>query len=209
MNPTAAGDLGLGLGVNQLPYLVPLHPTFVHLTIGLFIIAVFFDVAGAFYSFRKRLGLTLPIGRMSLFDAGWWNLVAAAVISFVTVGFGLFELLLAPVPVGTRSPWGLTAAQTMFYHGIGGILMLTLIVALAVWRGFQRYRWRRGAERQVQWSYVLASVVAVGLMYLQGELGAQMANDFGIHNTTVQQLKARNAPALRPVTPEASVDESP
>ena len=37
------------LGPNDLPYKIPLHPNLVHLTIGLFAIGIFFDIAGAFY----------------------------------------------------------------------------------------------------------------------------------------------------------------
>ncbi|BAC88679.1 DUF2231 domain-containing protein [Gloeobacter violaceus] len=177
---------------NNLPYLVPLHPTFVHFTIGLFIIAVFFDAAGAFYDFRKRLGLTLPIGRSSLFDIGWWNLVAAAVISFVTVAFGMFETLLieiSPAEANILSRWGFSLEQTRLLHAVGGVTMLAVIVLMSVWRGFQRYFWRKHEERQVQWGYVFTGVIAVGLLYVQGELGAQMANDFGVHNTAVQLLR--------------------
>lgn len=33
-------QLGIELGANGLPYRFPLHPNFVHLTLGLFIIAI-------------------------------------------------------------------------------------------------------------------------------------------------------------------------
>jgi len=189
MNPPGTSDLGLDLGINNLPYLMPIHPALVHFTIGLFIIGVFFDVAGAFYSVRKRLGLTLPIGRGSLFDIGWYNLLAATICTFFTVIFGFFELYLAQPSPDLRSSWGLNASQTLLAHGLGGTLMLTFMAGLTIWRGFQRYRWRRGLDRQVQWSYLLAAVAAVGFLFVQGKLGGQLSEDFGIHNTTVNLLR--------------------
>lgn len=183
-------DLGIQLGINGLPYPFPIHPLLVHFTIGLFMIAVFFDGAGAFYSVRKRIGFDLPIGRGSLFDIGWYNLLAAAVCTFFTVAFGFFEIFLANPSPNLRSSWGLNASQTMLLHGTGGTIMLAVIVGLAVWRGFQRYRWRRDLERQVQWSYLLAAITAVGLIYVQGKLGGQLGEDFGLHNTTVNILRA-------------------
>ncbi len=78
----------------------------------------------------------------------------------------------------------------MFLHGLGGILLLTLIVLLAVWRGLQRYRWRKSQSRQVQWLYLLVGMLIIGLMYAQGELGAHMASDFAIHNTAANLLRS-------------------
>ena len=190
INPTIASDLGLKLGVNELPYAVPIHPMLVHFTIGLFIVAVLFDGLGALYGIRKSLGLRLNIGRSTLFDIGWWNIASAALCTFVTVIFGYFEIALASPPVGVKSPWGFTASQTMLMHGVGGLTLLGVLVLLAIWRGFQRYRWRKGKENQVQWSYLLAGAVTLGLMFFQGELGAHMSADFGIHNTAVQILRA-------------------
>ena len=59
MTPFAAiaspiNDIADSLGANNLPYAIPLHPNLVHLTIGLFAIAIAFDVAGAFYPLEKR-----------------------------------------------------------------------------------------------------------------------------------------------------------
>ena len=34
------------LGANGLPYSLPIHPNLVHLTIGLFVIAIAFDIYG-------------------------------------------------------------------------------------------------------------------------------------------------------------------
>ena len=36
----------LNLGANGLPYPIPIHPNLVHLTLGLFIIGIAFDIVG-------------------------------------------------------------------------------------------------------------------------------------------------------------------
>jgi uncharacterized membrane protein len=90
-----------GLGANDLPYTLPIHPNLVHLTIGLFVIAIAFDLVGALYPVEKRLFrfLALPVTRGGFHDVGWYNLVLCAGISFLTVAAGFYEMLLAdPVP---------------------------------------------------------------------------------------------------------------
>ncbi len=88
------------LNINGLPYVIPIHPNLVHFTIGLFIIAIAFDVLGAFYRQEKPIMAWLGIeaDRSSFFDIGWWNLLAAAVVTFLTVATGFFEILLQFLP---------------------------------------------------------------------------------------------------------------
>ena len=66
------------LGPNDLPYIIPIHPNLVHLTIGLFSIGIAFDFAGAFYPLEKRVFrfLALPVTRTGFHDVGWYNLLA-------------------------------------------------------------------------------------------------------------------------------------
>jgi len=183
-------QLSPSLGANDLPYALPIHPNLVHFTIGLFVIAIAFDIAGALYPVDKRVFrfLALPITRSALFDVGWYNLLAAAIITFFTVAAGYFEISLAAPLADVTSAWGLHAWQTMVIHGVGGIAILTLIVGMAVWRGFQRFRWRREMACQVQWSYLLAGLFIFGLMFLQGTLGAHLGGEFGVHVTADQML---------------------
>ena len=179
-----------GLGANDLPYTLPIHPNLVHLTIGLFVIAIAFDLVGALYPVEKRLFrfLALPVTRSGFHDVGWYNLLVCAGISFFTVAAGFYEMLLAdPVP-GARSALGLNATTTLLWHGVGGVLLLMAIVAMAVWRGFQRFLWRRDYGRQVQWSYLLVGVLLFGVLGLHGTLGAELAAEFGVHVTADQLL---------------------
>ncbi|MEH2071145.1 MAG: DUF2231 domain-containing protein [Nostoc sp.] len=197
MNWQLIEQLRLRLGANGLPYEIPIHPQLVHLTLGLFIIAILFDIAGTFFRLGRPIFkfLGLPAIRSSFFDVGWYNLIAAAVVTFFTVAFGFFELLLANPPVNQKSAWGLNPGWTMLLHGLGGILLLGIIVGMTVWRGLQRDRWCKDTSRQVQWSYLLVGIAMFGILFLHGTLGAHLGEQFGIHVTAaklIQQGKNSN-----------------
>jgi uncharacterized membrane protein len=180
------------LGANGLPYALPIHPNLVHLTIGLFVIAIAFDVVGALYPLEKRVFrfLALPITRGGFHDVGWYNLLACCLVTYLTVAVGFYEMLTAvPLP-GVTSTFGLGSMTTMLVHGVGGVLLLAIITAMTVWRGFQRFAWRRDMGRQVQWLYLLVGVVMFALLGLHGTLGAQMAAEFGVHIAADQLLQA-------------------
>ncbi len=198
MNSQLIEQLGLKLGANGLPYEIPMHPKLVHLTLGLFIIAIIFDIAATFFHLEKPifkfLGLTAI--RSGFYDVGWFNLLAAAVVTFFTVTVGFFEILLANPPTDVKSAWGLGAGWTMVLHGVGGVLLLASIVGMAVWRGLQRYRWRKDASRQVGWSYLLIGIALLGILYIHGTLGAHLGGDFGIHNTAEGLLREGKNPDL-------------
>lgn len=183
-------------GANNLPYSIPIHPNLVHLTLGLFIVAIGFDIVGALFPLEKRVFrfLAIPATRSNLFDVGWYNMVAAAIITFFTVAAGFYEILLADMSVSGVSAWGLGVKDTMVWHGLGGVLILTLIVVMTIWRGFQRYLWRQDRARQVQWSYLLVGLVVFALMFAQGTLGAHLGGDFGVHVTADQLLRSGGNP---------------
>lgn len=180
------------LGDNHLPYGVPIHPNLVHFTIGLFVIAITFDLAAAFYPLERRVFrfLALPVTRAGLHDVGWYNLLACAVVSFFTVAAGFFEMLLADPLPGLTSDLGLGSAATLLWHGVGGVLLLLVIVLMTVWRGFQRFRWRRDMGRQVQWLYLLTGLALFPVFGLHGTLGAELAAEFGVHIRADQLLAA-------------------
>ena len=183
-------QLGLNIGANGLPYEFPIHPILVHFTLGLFIIAIIFDCAGTLFPLEKPIlkFLGLNASRASFYDLGWYNLVAAAVVTFFTVTAGFFEIMLAQPSVTKKSIWGLGAGTTMIAHGIGGVLLLAAIALLTLWRGYQRFRWRKHKVRQVQWSYLLIGLLMLGILFVHGTLGAQMGDEFAIHNTAAGLL---------------------
>jgi uncharacterized membrane protein len=180
------------LGANDLPYPIPLHPNLVHFTIGLFAIGIAFDFAGAFYPLEKRVFrfLALPVTRTGFHDVGWYNLLACAVISFFTVAAGFYEMLLAvPLP-GIRSVIGQNAIDTMLWHAIGGVALLLIIVTMTIWRGYQRFVWRKDLGRQVSWLYLGCGALILVIMGVHGSLGAWLASEFGVHITADQLLAA-------------------
>ncbi len=199
MNPQLIEQLkqiGLELGVNGLPYRFPLHPNLVHFSLGLFIIGIIFDFAGTFFPLERPIikFLGMPARRVNFFKVGWYNILAGTVLSFFTVAAGFFEMLLADPPVKMKSVWGLGAGSTMLLHGVGGVLLLTMMVAMTIWRGYQRFRWRKHSPRQVQWSYLLAGVAILGFMFVHGTLGAQLGAEFGVHNTAGHLLRLDQNP---------------
>lgn len=189
-------QLGPAIGANGLPYHIPIHPNLVHLTLGLFIIGIAFDIVGALFPFERPIFkfLSLTATRSNFFDVGWYNVLASAIITFFTVASGFYEILLATPSTDTVSPWGLKALDTMLWHGVGGVLLLTLIVGMTIWRGFQRYAWRQDRGRQVQWSYLGVGLFILFLMFLQGTLGAHLGSDFGVHITAAELLRSNENP---------------
>ena len=186
----------LQLGTNGLPYQIPIHPNLVHLTLGLFIVAIAFDIVGVLFPLEKPVFklLAIPATRSNFFDVGWYNMLAAAIVTFFTVAAGFYEIMLAQPPSDVESIWGLRAMDTMLWHGVGGVVLLLLIVAMTVWRGFQRFVWNRDKARQVQWAYVFAGLGIFALMFVHGTLGAQLAAEFGVHISADRLLEMGQDP---------------
>ncbi|MEM8614412.1 MAG: DUF2231 domain-containing protein [Cyanobacteria bacterium P01_H01_bin.105] len=196
MNPSLIDQLDLG--ANGLPYQVPIHPNLVHLTLGLFIVAIGFDIVGVLFPLEKPVFklLAIPAARSNFFDVGWYNMLAAAIVTFFTVAAGFYEIMLAQPLADVKSAWGLEAMETMLWHGVGGVILLLLIVGMTVWRGFQRFVWNRDRARQVQWSYLLAGLGIFALMFVHGTLGAQLAAEFGVHISADRLLEIGQNPNL-------------
>jgi uncharacterized membrane protein len=191
MSAVLIDQLSSQLGVNGLPYAIPIHPNLVHITLGLFIVAIGFDIVGALFPLEKPVFkfLAIPATRSNFFDVGWYNMVGAAAITFFTVGAGFYEILLASPDENAKSAWGLQAMETMLWHGVGGVALLALIVTMTVWRGFQRFLWRKDLSRQVEWSYLLAGLGIFAIMFVHGTLGAQLASEFGVHISADRLLR--------------------
>jgi uncharacterized membrane protein len=195
MNSELIDQLNGSLGANGLPYTIPIHPNLVHLTIGLFIIGMTFDIVGVLFPFEKWVFkfLAITVERDNLFNVGWYNMLAASIITFFTVAAGFYEMLLATPPADMKSAWGLQAMETMLWHGVGGVFLLALIVGMTIWRGWQRFVWGKQeykqTDREVQWLYLFAGIAIMFIMYIHGTLGAQLAAEFGVHNTADNLLR--------------------
>jgi uncharacterized membrane protein len=198
MNSELIEQLRASLGANGLPYTIPIHPNLVHLTLGLFIIGITFDFVGVLFPLQKPIFkfLALPAERENFFDVGWYNMLASSIITCFTVAAGFYEIMLAEPSADITSAWGFKAMETMLWHGVGGVLLFSLIVGMTVWRGFQRFIWRKQEDRQVQWSYLVAGFAIMFIMYLHGTLGAQLAAEFGVHNTADSLLRLGENPNM-------------
>lgn len=84
MNSELIDQIGAQFGANGLPYPIPIHPNLVHLTLGLFIIGIAFDIAGALFPLERSIlkFLSLTAVRSNFFDVGWYNVLASAIITF-------------------------------------------------------------------------------------------------------------------------------
>ena len=49
---------------------------------------------------------------------------------------------------------------------------------MTIWRGYQRFVWRKDLGRQVSWLYLLCGIGMLLVMGLHGSLGAWLASDF-------------------------------
>ncbi len=196
MSPDLVEQLGNQIGANGLPYTIPIHPNLVHITLGLFIVSIAFDIVGVLFPLEKPVFklLAIPATRSNFFDVGWYNMVGATIVTFFTVAAGFYEMLLAQPPADVKSAWGLSAMETMLWHGVGGVLLLAMMVGMTIWRGFQRFLWRRDRAQQVQWSYVGVGLLIFALLFAHGTLGAHLAGEFGVHNTADRLLRMGQDP---------------
>ncbi len=196
MNPELIDSLSAQLGANGLPYAIPIHPNLVHLTLGLFIMGIAFDIVGILFPLQKPFLKVLAISatRSNFFDVGWYNMLAASIITFFTVAAGFYEIMLATPSPELKSVWGLGAMDTMLWHGVGGVLLLAMIVGMTIWRGFQRYIFSKDKLLEVQWSYLGVGLFIMFIMYVHGTLGAQLAAEFGVHNTADALLEIGKDP---------------
>ncbi|MGG6295922.1 DUF2231 domain-containing protein [Leptolyngbya sp. AN02str] len=196
MSDELLNEVASRLGPNGLPYAIPIHPNLVHLTLGLFIIAIAFDVAGTLFPLERPLLkiLAIPATRSNFYDVGWYNLLAASIITFFTVAAGFFEMFLATPAANLKSAWGLGPTTTMLAHGVGGVILLFFMVAMTVWRGFQRFSWRKDRAQQVQWTYLGAGFVMLFLLFVHGTLGAHLGAEFGVHVTADDLLRIGQDP---------------
>ena len=196
MNPELIDSLSAQLGANGLPYAIPIHPNLVHLTLGLFIMGIGFDIVGILFPLQKPFLKILAISatRSNFFDVGWYNMLASSIITFFTVAAGFYEIMLATPSPELKSVWGLGAMDTMVWHGVGGVLLLAMIVGMTIWRGFQRYIFSKDKLLEVQWSYLGVGLFIMFIMYVHGTLGAQLAAEFGVHNTADALLELGKDP---------------
>ena len=148
--------------------LPPLHPILVNFTAALVPVSVLSDVLGRF------------LRRESLTATGWWTLLFAAAVTPFTAMAGWLWL---------RSMGGMDMRQMNVHKWLGTSLSVVLIL-LVCWRGLLYRR-----SRTPGWGYLAASLLVVGALVYQGDLGGSMSFGGGESDAADMSQAGHNAPA--------------
>src|SRR5438477_6952316 len=126
----------------------PLHPILVNFTAALVPASIVSDVLGQLL--RKQ----------SLFVAGWWMLLYAALITPFTALAGWLWL---------RQMGGMDMPPMTIHKWLGTSLAV-LFLGLLLWR----WRIYRRADGTPEWTYLICATVVLAALTLQGHLGGKM-----------------------------------
>jgi uncharacterized membrane protein len=137
----------------------PLHAIFAHFTIALTACSLAFDLGAVVFRIE------------SLAAAAWWTLVAASVLTLLTLGSGLTSRLRLPMEEGE-------ARSFLRAHMALGPTFYGLLLAAAVWR---TALWERAADVPV--AYLAALGVVTLVMTFQGYLGGELVYRYGAEVT--------------------------
>lgn len=132
------------------------HPLVVHFTIALFFISVLCDVLG--WLLKKE----------SLHTVGGWNLIFGFFGAIVTVATGL----LAERSVGHND----AAHAIMETHKTFGLILLSLMAALFLWRIFRRGQ----IPQKLLAVYLFIAVLGVGVMSMGAYYGGELVYTHGV-----------------------------
>lgn len=147
----------------------PVHPILVHFPIALLPLSVAADLIGFFAD-------VLPLSH-----TGWWALLGAAAGGVAAVAAGFFDM--------SRADLSAEVHTRVHRHMYVGLVLLTVIVGLAIWRGFLYFN-----NLIVPMLYLDLGVLGVALVGLQGWLGGKLVYDDGVF---VRQQDGKAAPAQR------------
>ena len=142
--------------VEKTPMRKPLHPLLVHFPIALLVTAFVADVSFA---------LTALV---SLRDAGWWMLFAAAVSGVGTVLAGVFDM--------SRAELGEEVHPRVHRHMWVGIALSVLMALLAAWR----WVFFNDPSTPLSSIYLDAAFLVVALAGFQGWLGGELVYTHGV-----------------------------
>jgi uncharacterized membrane protein len=149
------------LNEHNLPYPDTIHPIVVHFVIAMVLFAVLCDFI-AYFTKNSRL-----------YEVSWWNLAFATVSIFIAVIFGQIE-------AGLAEPYGNSNA-VLNVHTLLGWSLSGLVAGVTGWR----YVIRSQNRPQLPISYLVVSVVLVGLVLFQTYLGDLLVWVYGLHSVPV------------------------
>jgi uncharacterized membrane protein len=133
-----------------------IHPAVVHFAIALFSTAVLLEILGAVTKKEKY------------HSAAGINLILAGISIILAAGSGL---LAEQNVVHTDA-----AHEIMETHKILGLIVAGMVMLLVAWRARLKGKFSSWSA----WTYVLAGVVAVGLMFTGAYLGGEMVYLHGV-----------------------------
>lgn len=143
----------------------PIHQMFIAFPLGLFAMAVIFDLIG------------LTRNDASWFDRSYWMIAAGVITALLAAVFGLIDYL--AIPSGTR-------AKTIgLWHG-GGNLIVTLLFAGS-------WYVREPGPSQPDALALTLSFIGVALTLLTGWLGAELVDRLGVGVYEGANLDAPNS----------------
>lgn len=134
----------------------PVHPAIVHFPIGLVTLSVTTDLFG-----RLSDSATLR-------GAGWWTLLGAAIGGALAVVAGLFDL--------NRERIEHAAQERVHFHRKVGFTLFAAVAGLTIWR----WLIYTNAQNTPGWSYLIVSLLVLGLTLFQGYLGGEMVFADGV-----------------------------
>jgi uncharacterized membrane protein len=149
------------LNEHNLPNPDTIHPIVVHFVIAMVLFAFVCDAISYFTKNPK------------LAEVGWWNLAFATVAIFIAVIFGQIE-------AGLAAPYA-AAVSTLNLHTILGWSLSGLLAGITGWR----YVIRLQEKPLLPTAYMVASVVLVGLVFVQTYLGDLLVWVYGLHTVPV------------------------
>jgi uncharacterized membrane protein len=131
----------------------PIHQMLIVVPLGLYVIAVVFDVITMFR----------PIEELSI--ASFWNIVAGSIGAVVAALFGVIDW--TKIPAGTR------AKRIGIFHAVANVAVLGLFVAAAAMRS-------DNPAYFVSTTALVLELVAFALGGLAGFWGGELVDRFGI-----------------------------
>ncbi len=108
-----------------------------------------------------------------LYEVSWWNLAFSTVSIFIAVIFGQIE-------AGLAEPYR-ASVSTLNAHTILGWSLSAILAGITAWR----YVIRLQEKPQLPIPYLAASVLLVGLVFIQSYLGSVLVWVYGLHTIPV------------------------
>jgi len=133
----------------------PLHPAFVHFPIALVVVSFLADLLGRLFN------------KPSLRWTGLWALIAALLFGSITAATGYWDWVRLGGVLGETNRY-------VDFHFDVGLVLVGAVIVLTIWRIIYSRR-----DRQPGVLYLIAMLLATGLVLFQGWYGGEMVYSQG------------------------------